>query len=104
MGFVALPTHVESWVNIGGLVRSNRDHFGKTTLYKAGLGANGLSNLGPHLSALPTTVVLDTEGRIACRLIGYVPGRLGKVIGNVLMEAKAKAPAAPPAAAPESKK
>lgn len=100
MGFVALPTHLESWVNIGGLVRNNRDHFGKTTLYKAGLGSHGLSNLGPHLSALPTTVVLDTEGRVACRLIGYVAGRLGKVVGNLLMEAKAKSAPAP---APEAK-
>jgi hypothetical protein len=89
MGFEIVPVHLESWINVGGLVRQNKQHFGATRFYKTGLGEAGLSNLGPSLSALPTVVILDGEGNIAYRWIGYAPGVIGKVLGQLLMEAKA---------------
>jgi hypothetical protein len=89
LGFEILPVHLESWINVGGLVRQNKQHFGTTRFYKTGLGEAGLSNLGPSLSALPTVVILDGEGNIACRWAGYAPGAISKMLSQLLMEAKA---------------
>lgn len=85
-GFEILPTHVDAWPKIRELVRRNAPHFDQAVFYKPGLGAEGLLNLGPEVTAIPTVVILDREGRVAWRWIGYHPGLLAKALRATLAE------------------
>ncbi|HJV23109.1 MAG TPA: TlpA disulfide reductase family protein [Holophagaceae bacterium] len=103
-GFAILPCHLESWVNTGQVRRSNPAYFKDTKFYKAGLGSEGIiSNLsvGPDLTALPTTIVIDREGKVAYVWTGLAGNRLVQRLSQVLREGAVPAkPAAVPAPAP----
>lgn len=80
---------------IGEIIRRNQSRFGKTIFYRPGLGKEGLLNLGPELNALPTTFILDREGRVAMRWVGYHRGALVNALKAILAERPAPAPAVP---------
>lgn len=101
-GFEVLPVSLDRLTVLGQIQRRNRPRFDKTAFYFPGLGKEGLLNLGPELQAAPTTFILDREGRVAVRWVGYHPGLLVKVLKTLLTERHAPAPAGPEA--PETEK
>lgn len=96
-GFEALPVSLDSATVIGEITRRNRPRFDKTTFYSPGLGKEGPLNLGPELQGLPTVVILDRQGRVAVRWVGFTPGMLVKALKMVLTEPAGTPAPTPPA-------
>lgn len=94
-GFEVLPVSLDRLTVLGQIQRRNRPRFDKTSFYFPGLGKEGLLNLGPELQAAPTTFILDREGRVAVRWVGYHSGLLVNVLKALLTERPAPAPAVP---------
>lgn len=103
-GFEVFPVCLDRLTVLGQIIRSNRSRFEKTTFYTQGLGEQGLLNLGPELRAAPTTFILDREGRVAMRWVGYHPGVLVRALKAILAEGPAPASAAATAEAPQGEK
>ncbi|HQL47364.1 MAG TPA: redoxin domain-containing protein [Holophaga sp.] len=95
-GFEVFPICLDRLTALGQIIRRNQPRFDKTAFFTQGLAEQGLLNLGPELRAAPTTFILDREGRVAMRWVGYHPGVLVNALKAILREPAA--PAAPPAA------
>lgn len=89
-GFEVFPVCLDRLTMLGQVIRSNRTRFEKTVFYTQGLGEQGLLNLGPELRAAPTTFILDREGRVAMRWVGYHPGVLVNALKAILTERSAQ--------------
>lgn len=103
-GFEVFPVCLDRLTMLGQVIRSNRLRFEKTVFYTPGLGEQGLLNLGPELRAAPTTFILDREGRVAMRWVGYHPVVLVKALKVILTEPAAPAPAPATPEAPKAEK
>jgi len=86
-GFEVFPICLVKRTLLGEVQRRNRPRFDKTVFYFPGLGQDGLLNLGPELQAAPTTFILDRQGRVAVRWVGFYPGLLVQILKNLLREA-----------------
>ncbi|HJW08120.1 MAG TPA: TlpA disulfide reductase family protein [Holophagaceae bacterium] len=81
-----LPVHIETWPEVLSYLRRKSNKVEGVQVWRAGLGANGLNIFAPELSALPTTYIIDREGRLAASWAGYYPGRLLTHINRLLNE------------------
>lgn len=96
-GFEVFPICLDRLTMLGQVIRRNQPRFDKTQFFTQGLAEQGLLNLGPELRAAPTTFILDREGRVAMRWVGYHPGVLVNALKVILRERAepGSAPAAP---------
>lgn len=103
-GFEVFPVCLDRLITLGQVVRRNQPRFDKTNFFTQGLAEQGLLNLGPELRAAPTTFILDREGRVAMRWVGYHPGVLVKALKAILTERTAPTPAPAAPEAPKAEK
>ena len=96
-GFQVLPIHFEGWQSVKSTLARFPKLFSNTQVYKVGVGAQGMNNVGPTLEALPAVFLVDQEGKIAYSWTGYHPGRLVDRVKKLLSESK---PAPPSSKAP----
>jgi hypothetical protein len=83
---VVLPVHIEAWPEVLSFLRRKAPLFEGIQVWRAGLGENGLDNFQPELSALPSTFIIDKEGRLAASWGGFYQGRLLTHINAILNE------------------
>ena len=85
---VVLPVNMddEGWTAVRGFVTANRPRLDDYKIYRPGVGAHGPATVFQPVTAFPTTLVIDKEGKLAFYWTGYGKGLLTQRINQVLRE------------------
>ena len=85
---VVLPVNMddEGWSAVRGFVQANRPRLDGFRIYRPGVGEHGPATVFQAITAFPTTLVIDKEGRLAFYWTGYGEGTLVQRINQVLRE------------------
>lgn len=86
--FAVWPVNMDDaqWSAIMPFANRNKKFFEKTHFYLPGIGATGPSVFMKVLPVLPALFILDKEGRIAFKMMGYEPNALVNALKKILVE------------------
>lgn len=85
-GFEIYPVSLHNWIAIKEFRQMNSKMVKDTVFYTPGVGTNGITALNVQVTGLPTTLILDRQGRIASHWAGYEPKRLTERLKKLLVE------------------
>ena len=85
---VVLPVNMddEGWAAVRGFVNANRPRLDDFKIYRPGIGDHGPATAFQPITAFPSTLVIDKEGKLAFFWTGYGEGELVQRINQVLRE------------------
>jgi len=76
----------DRWTTLIPFINRNKSFLEKTRIYLPGIGASGPSVLMNVIPALPALFILDKEGKVAFRMMGYEPKAAVNALKVVLKE------------------
>lgn len=74
------------WSAVTPFINKNRKFFEKTRFYLPSIGATGPSVFMNVLPVLPALFILDKDGKVAFKMMGYEPNALVNALKKVLVE------------------